>query len=147
MNILKILKPESKEVIINNKQWIFPYRVWNLIELEKVIIVHFLSKEFREHCPKEIYIGCNIWCYNKNDKSVKWIIEEPPIAINDDGIIWNRTGAAIPSDWPKTDRDECYLDISYSKYDDTLDADTTGARRFRVDPDTGKVTLIATGIY
>lgn len=160
MNILKTLHPESKEVTLDGEVWDLPYKVWDLIELEKVIIVHFLSKEFRENCPKDIYIGCNIWCYNKNDKSIKWIIEEPPLAyIN--GKLWNR--GLSPAN-PTINRDECYMDIGAqneyykSRADNELAlikvkplkpilySTTTGARGFLVNEDTGKVTLIRTGL-
>ena len=147
MNILSQLEPESKIVYINNTKWNFPYRVWNLIELDQSIIVHFLSQEFIDNTPPDIYRGCNIWCYDKATRGVKWVVEEPPIAYNQYGIIWNRNNAPnMPKDWPKIDRDECYMNVWYSKYDDSIAADTSGARRFQIDPENGKVTLIATGI-
>jgi hypothetical protein len=124
-----------------------PYYVGTFVELENSVIVCYDWDKIKVGPPyPEFYYGCTIWCYNKNDKSIKWIIEEPPIARNDDGVIWNREGVSILATWPIGHRNECYLDISYSKYDDALSADTTGARRFRVNQETGEVTLIATGL-
>jgi len=135
MNILSQLEPESKIVHLNNTKWNFPYRIWNLIELDQSIIVHFLSQEFIDNTPEGIYRGCNIWCYDKATRGVKWIVEEPPNCIRGFSTLF-----------PDMSIDECYMNVWYSKYDDSIAADTSGARRFQIDPENGKVTLIATGI-
>jgi hypothetical protein len=147
MNILSQFNPGNKIFLIYGQEWVFPYKVWNLLELEHTIIVCFSWEELERSPPEGIYRGCNIWCYDKATRGVKWVVEEPPIAYNQYGIIWNRNNAPnMPKDWPKIDRDECYMNVWYSKYDDSIAADTSGARRFQIDPENGKVTLIATGI-
>jgi hypothetical protein len=143
MNILSRLEPESKVVNIAGQEWSFPYKIWYLLELQDRLIICFSWAELEKHPPSPgFYAGCNIWCFDKDTKEVKWIIEEPPLGyIN--GKLWNR---GLSPDDPRINRDECYMDISYSEHDDSLSADTTGARRFGVNPDDGTVKLIATGL-
>jgi hypothetical protein len=56
MNILKILHPESKEVDLDGEIWNFSYRVWDLIEFEKTIIVHFKIMKKSSHNRLEMLL-------------------------------------------------------------------------------------------
>ena len=135
MNILSQFNPRNKLVLIDGQEWDFFCEVQNLLELEHSIIVCFPWNEFWKNTPEGIYRGCNIWCYDKATRGVKWIVEEPPNCIRGFSTLF-----------PDMSIDECYMNVSYNENQDLLSAATSGARRFQIDPENGKVTLIATGI-
>jgi hypothetical protein len=145
--VLKEGSSQTNEIALTTGKWHLPYRIYKFIEFRNKVIVHYSEKELEMDPPYEgFYYGCTIWCYNKADKSIKWIIAEPPIARNANGNIWNRNFVPIPPDWPKMDRNESYTNIYYDKEEQLLSSDTTGARRFAINPNNGKVTLIVTGV-
>lgn len=144
MNILKVSTPQKNEIELTIGKWVMPYYVGTFVELKNSVIVCYDWDEIKVNPPEpEFYHGCTIWCYNKNDKSIKWIIEEPPLAYTN-GKLWNRGQVLIYG--VSINRDECYSGISGHIGHEFLYAHTTGARAFKVDPDTGKVTLTATGL-
>jgi hypothetical protein len=146
MNILKVSTPQKNEIELTTGKWVMPYYVGTFVELEEELIVCYDWDEIKANPPyKGFYHGCTVWCYNKKDKSIKWIIEEPPTVYDSNGKDLGKI-RGFSSHFKDMPIDECYMGISGEPGYDLLFTHTTGARAFRVNPDNGKVTLTATGL-
>lgn len=144
MSIISIQEPWEKTITLYNKMWTFPYKVYDLIELEDSLIVCYSWSDVKANPPsKDFYFGCTVWCYNKTDQLIKWIIEEPPIVFGKDGKPATR---GMSPYFPDINRDELYLGIFYNAYYGSILVDTTGARRFKLDHETGKVEFLYDGL-
>jgi len=143
MQILSETHPCKQNLTIEGKEWHFPYKVYEAIELDSSVVVCFNWPDVQANLPsRDFYFGCTVWCYNKSDRSIKWIIEEPPIII-ENGKPANRGMSPYLAG---VNRDELYLCVFYNDYYKSILVDTTGARRFKLDHETGKVEFLYGGL-
>jgi hypothetical protein len=143
--ILAEYEPRKNEITVNSQLWSLPYTAYTVIELAESIIIHYSWVDVGSAPPfRDFYSGRTIWCYKKLDQSVLWYIEEPPVARNNKGIIWNRS--MILSNGEKFGDDEAYCGIHYTEQLDIIRVHTTGSRLFELNPFSGTVKLLQEGI-
>ena len=140
MKIITKIQPWSHKVFVELKEWVFPYDVYDLIELQDRIIVHFHSSEFFDNPPDGVDPACNIWCYDKKTRKIKWIIESPPPCTNIYGTVVNK-GGEIDIDGVARGYHEAYLVVQYNKFDDMIRAFSDGAL-YKVNLENGSVVLL-----